>query len=354
MLDTASLPQELELYSEATPARIPYVVPIVHAFDEAERRELTALLNVSAHPYLEYPEYKREIVAIAARAPEFLQRIGRLAKANDPIECPIFYLKNCPTGHVPDLDFDDPLASKHARKRDFVAEAFLSVFAELQGTTIITYRTANQGDMFHDIHPVRQLQYTMSQKTVNTLHFHTDLPDNRVRPDWVHLLSLRNSSANEVYTAFARVRDALDLDAQTLETLRQPLFHSPKTRVKNNISVYGEPEAGFLALKPIIISDRGFDYLCYNQSYTTSDHPEGQRALSTLSARLPSIRCSLFLAPGDFVAMCNNTTLHARHVVRIRDLEAHRHRWLLKTWNVDDLALHRHHLVAGEPYTVDE
>jgi hypothetical protein len=57
---------------------------------------------------------------------------------------------------VPYLDFGNPLASKHELKKTFAAEAFLSVFAELQGTSIITYRTANNGDMFHDIHPAKK------------------------------------------------------------------------------------------------------------------------------------------------------------------------------------------------------
>jgi hypothetical protein len=231
----------------------------------------------------------------------------------------------------------------------------MSVFAELLGTPVVTYRTANNGDMFHDVHPLRNLQYSKSQKSLHTLHFHTDLPDNRVRPDWVNLLSMRNSPKNQVYNAFLRVRDVLGCLGDDLRaTLEKPLFHSPRTIVKNDISVYGLGEAGYLDHQPIIARDRGHEWLRYNESYTESDSEEGRAALSALSLKLQQIRHSIFLWEGDFVAMNNHQSLHARHVVQLDDLEAHQHRWLLKTWNVDDLELHRRHFVPGRLNTADE
>jgi L-asparagine oxygenase len=346
---------QIELYSDEKPSRVPYSVQVSYAFSDDERAELEQILNVKSSPYRAWDRYAAEVREILRKGlPEFFEYAVEHCRARSLREDPVFYLKNCPIGDVPYLDFDDPLSSKYELKKSFVAEAFLSVFAALHRTSIVTYRTANRGDKFHDIHPLRSLQYSMSQKTVNTLHFHTDLPDNRVRPDWVNLLSLRNSPDNEVFTAIVRVKDVFELDREIIATLRKPVFHSPRTRVENNISVYGLKAQGYLELKPVIISDRGYEYFCYNESYTTSDSDEGKQALSELSRQLRRIKHDLFLAERDFVAISNNACLHARHVVKLRNLEAHQHRWLLKTWNVDDVELHRKHFVPGRLNIVDE
>ena len=46
--------------------------------------------------------------------------------------------------------------------------------------------------------------------------------------------------------------------------------------------------------------------------------------------------------------------MHARHVVAIHDLEAHKRRWILKTWVVDDLVPHWRHFAKGRIHTSDE
>jgi len=46
--------------------------------------------------------------------------------------------------------------------------------------------------------------------------------------------------------------------------------------------------------------------------------------------------------------------MHARHVVNIGDMEAHRHRWVMKTWNVENLEPYRTHFLSGRINTADE
>lgn len=352
---TASVPIEIDLYERPVPADVPYQVPVAAALSDDQRQELAEVLAVRASPYADQAAFLDEIQRLLPRIPRFFRDAVEALRARDLREHPVHYLKNCPVGEVPLLDFDAPLESKYALKKDFVAESFLTVFAELYGTPIVTYRTANRGDLFHDILPVRQLQFSKSQKSIRSLHFHTDLPDNRVRPDWVNLLSLRNSPANRVYTAFVRLVDVVSaLDEETLSWLRQPLFRAPRTMVQNNILVYGLEELGYLDWKPVILEDRGYEFFCYNESYTVAGTPEGAEAMRRLNATLQQIRCSLFLEQGDFVAICNNTSMHARHVVQVSDLEAHQRRWIMKTWNVDDLQIHRTHLLAGRHNTADE
>jgi L-asparagine oxygenase len=158
-----------------------------------------------------------------------------------------------------------------------------------------------------------------------------------------------------VYTSFVRLRDVLaGLDPAVIAVLRRPLFTQPRTTVANDIPVYGHDEWGMRDCRPILIVDRGFETFAYDEDFTISGSREGQEALTALKARFQRIRHSLFLAERDFVSICNYTVMHARHVVEIRDFAAHQRRWILKTWNVDQVDLHRSHFMAGRINTVDE
>jgi L-asparagine oxygenase len=348
----------VETYNETRPANIaiPYDVPVAYRLTDSERTEVSGLLDGTVSPYRDLTGFLAEVKARATSST--LSRLREVCadfKRHRLQDRPVLWLKNCPTGNVPVLDFEDPLASKHAIKAEFIAETFLDVMAELLGTTVITYRTANRGDFFHDIIPMKKLEFTITQKTVNTLHFHCDLPNNKVRPDWVYLLTLRNSPLNEVYTPIVRVRDVLEgLDEETKETLRQPLFYAPRPVVDGNISNYGRADGGRTDPAPLLVRDRGYELFAYHEGCTTSDVPAGQRALAAVDKLTHRLKHNVFLEERDFIAICNHTAMHARHVVNIVDMEAHRRRWLLKTWNVDDVKAHEAHMLPGLYYTADE
>lgn len=348
----------LETYDErrAAPDQIPYRVPVAHRFTDDERGELGDLLDVDESPYTDYAGFREAVRAIASgRAPRFLRDLCASMRDRSLLDNPVVWLKNCPVGEVPVLDFDDPLRSKYELKKDFVAEAFLAVFTELHGTHIVTYRTANRGDMFHDITPMKKLAYTITQKTVNTLHFHRDLPNNNVRPDWVYLLAMRNSPLNEVYTPIVRLRDVFaSLPPAVLATLEQPLFVVPRPVVEGDISNYGRADAALTAPAALVVRDRGFTFLAFHEGCTESVTGEGRAAIEALRAVLHRLKHDVFLDEGDFIALSNNTCMHARHVVRVADMEAHRRRWLLKTWNVDDIEVHRPFLMPDRIDTADE
>jgi len=349
---------QLEYYHDysSSPSAGHYEIEAIHSFSEAERNALTDAFAVHASPYRDYPTFQKEVQAIVRdRVPKFFREAVAAARSQDPSTRPVLYFKNCPTGVVPELDYEDPLHSKYERKKDFVAETFLSVFTELHDTAIVTYRSANHGDMFHDIHPMKKLAYSITQKTVNTLHFHRDLPNNLVRPDWVYLLSLRNSPKNIVYTPIVRLKDIFaSLDASTIETLCRPIFRAPLAVEGDNISHYGRADAGHTKPAPLLFEDRGYASFAFHEGCTDSTEAEGMAAIEALRRVLHREKYNLFLQERDFVAINNNTSMHARHVVKIEDLEAHQHRWLLKTWNVDDLESHLRHFIEGLINTSDE
>lgn len=348
-----SLPPRGELPPPLAPVARPYAIEPAFQLSDVQRDELYEVLDVAANPYRDYGAFLAVVRDVARdRVPAFFRDMCRDLASRNITDEPVFYLKNCPIDRVvPWLDYEDPLASKHAQKTTFVGEAFLSVFSLLLGTTVVGYRTANRGDMFHDIHPMRALAHTPSQKTVDTIHFHADIPNNKVRPDWVYLLSMRNSRANRVYTTFVRLSDVLgNLDEPLKALLRQPLYYAPR----ETVHVYGGQPDGFTDLKPMLLTERGHTFLAYFEGNTRSDSREGREALAALNAVLHRLCTPVFLDERDFVAISNNTCMHGRKVEEINDAEAHRHRWLLKTWNVDRIEDHAANLLPDRIHTSDE
>jgi hypothetical protein len=96
------------------------------------------------------------------------------------------------------------------------------------GQQPIGYINVNNGDIFQDIHPMRSLMETQSQKASKTIYFHKDLANHFVRPDWVNILGLRASPENDIYTSFVRNKDLIEaLDPIILDRLRREEFNTP-------------------------------------------------------------------------------------------------------------------------------
>lgn len=324
-----------------------------YIFSHAQRDNLIELLDVPINPYRSPREFLERIDHMAyEETPEFLIDLCSSLRATAPIEKPFYYIKNCPIDmEVPVLGFEDQLSEKYRKKTTFVAEAFLALFTKLMGTHIVSYRTANNGDLFHDIHPMRKLAHTPSQKTVDSIKFHADIPNNKVRPDWVYLLSMRNSPKNKVYTVVLKLKDVFDrLGSTDFELLKKPIFFSPR----DTIHVYGGQEAGFTPYKPLLISERGREYLAFFDGNTSSNETEGINLLKKLSQIFYGLGQDVFLERNDFLAMSNNTAMHARRVDEVTDIEEHHNRWLLKTWNVDDISEHTHNFIPGKVNMSDE
>ncbi|MCE8007533.1 TauD/TfdA family dioxygenase [Aestuariivita sp.] len=324
-----------------------------YIFSDAERATLTDWLDIPLNPYREPGAFLALIRdMVDHETPTFLTELcARLSAA--PVEDKVcYYLKNCPVDpEIPMLGFEDQLNEKYRLKKTFVGEAFLAVVTELMGTDIISYRTANNGDLFQDIHPMRELAHTPSQKTVDTIKFHADIPNNRVRPDWVYLLSMRNTPENKVYTVVVSLKEVFSrLSDDDISLLRQPIFYSPH----DTIHVHGGQEPGFTPKKPILITEGGREYLAFFEGNTTSDDPRGLAVIDRVSAILHEIGKDFFLYERDLLVMSNNTAVHARRVDEVTNVDAHRNRWLLKTWNVDDITRHTRNLVPGKVQMSDE
>lgn len=331
----------------------PHVATVPHEarLSDADRDTLReALLSVDANPYRHYPGFRHQVGRVAGSdaVPATLREYADYRRALSPVEHPVGYLANAPVDRdVPIFDYDEPVVSKHALKKTFVAEAFLALYAELVGTPGIGYLNVNDGDVFQDIYPKRAMADTQSQKALRQIRFHKDLANHFVRPDYVYMLGMRSSADNIVLTTFAGNREVLAvLDADQLEIARQARFTTPF----DDLTIAGgNVEVGAAAAHPLLVGD--FDLRLF-EDRTVGLDDEAEALLADVVARVHAVKRGINVGPGDFVITCNNHCVHAKELVHVADEEALRTRWIIKTVNVDALAPHSSAMVDGVPYLV--
>lgn len=112
------------------------------------------------------------------------------------------------------------------------------------------------------------------------------------------------------------------------------------------VSQMGGEVAEQVPRRPIYFPDKPWKFE-YFEGRTVSDDAQAMVVVGKLNAALHRTKRLLVLEPGDLAAISNNHGTHCREVLNVSDLAAHRLRWLIKTYNVDDLAPHHAHLVAG-------
>lgn len=319
---------------------------------DAQRDELLAdLIRIDVNPYREPEAFLDCVHSTGAAAQAFCDKVSQLRRNADLDNNPVLYIKNLPVeNHLPVFGHDDPIGDKYTMKSTFVTEAILALFASAAHTPIIAYRTINNGDLFHDIYLKESLKHTASQKSMVSFGFHYDMGFKRARPDWANLACLRSSGANCVSTSVSRNIDLLnDLSPADLEVLSRPVFATPPEVV----SVMGGAEGVVPSMGPIYFPDRRWKFE-YFEGRTTTALPEGMDAIRRLDAVLHRTKRHLVLEPGDLAAVSNNHGTHCREVINIQDMAAHRQRWLIKTYNVEDLSMYGSTLVTGMPRTANE
>ena len=316
-----------------------------------ENAELHSALSVTTvSPYRNYVAFTEQVVEIirsGAVPRRFVDYVATLA-GRDRAALPVVLIKNVPfDGDVPVFDFAEPVRSKYELKTTFVAEAMLALFALLAGTPAIGYVNVNDGDVFQDIYPKESMAASQSQKALKEIHFHKDLANHFVRPDQVYMVGMRSHRQNEVYTSFVRNVDIWPCFTEAeLDVLRGANFCTPF----DDLTVAGTKELGEADKHPVLgpIGD-----LRYFETRTRGLTPEAQALLSKLDATLHALTQRVFIEPGDFVITYNNFTIHAKEVVAVADEQLLRTRWIIKTVNVDSIAPHLAHLVAGTDYLVN-
>lgn len=312
------------------------------SFSDDERDRVTAaLLALTADPYREYAQFVEQIEELAddpvlpGRVRGFIEDLRLRAWTAEPI----VRASNCPVDPVlPLLDPKDPVTCKYRAKTTFVAEGFLALWAELTGTEIISHRSVNDGDRFHDIFPKESMYTSQSQKTLGTLRFHRDFTNHFVSPDFVTTLVLRDAGANEVVSTFTRNSDVLaQLDRVTLRVLRQARFHTPFDDISTTETDVIDQVDRRAEAHPLLFGECGLRVF---EGRTTGLDVEAAEALAQVLALLHVHKRSFVNRPGELVGFANDAVIHGREARRVSDPAALAQRWLMKTHNVWSLTAH--------------
>jgi hypothetical protein len=312
------------------------------SFTDGERDQVTeALLALTADPYREYAHFVEQIKQLAddpglpGRVRGFIEELRLRAWTAEPI----VRASNCPIDpELPLLDPRDPVACKHRTKTTFVAEGFLALWGELTGTEIISHRSVNDGDRFHDIFPKQSMYGSQSQKTLGTLRFHRDFTNHFVSPDFVNTLVLRTAGANEVVSTFTRNSDVLaQLDRVTLRVLRQPRFHTPFDDISTSETDVIDRSGREAARHALLFGECGIRVF---EGRTVGLDVEAAEALAHVLALLHVHKRSFVNRPGELVGFANDAVIHGREARRVVDPAALAQRWLMKTHNVWSLTAH--------------
>lgn len=318
--------------------------------DEEHQSLRAALVTTTVSPYRNYVAFNRQVTDIirsGAVPRRFLDYVAGLAGRDRAAE-PVVVIKNVPYDtDVPIFDFADPVKSKYEVKTSFVAEAMLALFAQLAGTPAIGYVNVNDGDVYQDIYPKESMASSQSQKALKEIHFHKDLANHFVRPDQVYMVGMRSHVENRVYTSFVRNKDIWPcFNAEELDVLRGENFYTPF----DDLSIVGRKDLGDADMHPVLgpVGD-----LRYFEGRTRGLTPESEDLLLKLDRTLHALKQRVFIEPGDFVVTYNNYTIHAKEVVEVADEAKLRTRWIIKTVNVDSIAPHLSHLVAGTDFLVN-
>jgi hypothetical protein len=260
---------------------------------------------------------------------------------------PFHFIENAPFDlDVPMFDNRDPVSSRRASKKTFVSEGFLELYAVLSGFPTIGHRSVNEGDMFHDIYPKEALFDKQCQKSLGPFHFHKDLACGHVPLDFVNILAVRSSPANQIHTTFVGNRAALAiLEPETRAALRCNEFH---TRFDTaSAESYSSADAQGHAVV------EGEESIFFFEGRTRALTPRAEKAIELLKAALHRCKRKVLMLPGDFVSISNNKSLHGKEVGHVSDATAARHRWSVKTVNVHSLEPHARYLLSPGGFVVD-
>jgi hypothetical protein len=317
-------------------------------FSDEERNRLHDALNaIRVSPYSSYGEFNFEIAELVNRGcvPENFMEVCERKAHVDVFQDPYVYLKNCPVDReLPELGNERPVVEKRAQKRTYVAEGFLELYARLSGQTPIGYANVNDGDIFQDIYPIKDMYSTQSQKALEDIYFHKDLANHFVRPDWVNIVGLRASGSNQIYTCFVKNADLLNSMSDKLKSvLRAEEFYTPYDDLTTSSS---NVKLGSANNHPVLGGAAWYD-IRFFENRTVGLTERAKVAVAELCKKLHELKKPILILRGDFIGAANNECIHCKLVGALGEPAEVRRRWLMKTVNVRSLVAHLQHLRGG-------
>jgi hypothetical protein len=312
-----------------------------YTFSDAERDELYSVLEtVDKNPYDDYPSFSLAVGDLVDRGevPEFFVAVAAKIRAEREAGVSDAHaLRNSPKDRViPVLDHDDPQTDKYSKKKTFIGEVFLELFAQLTTTPLLAYATRFNGDFFTDVIAINKYSGKQTGYSDGELVFHNDRTAHPVRADFITLLGMRCPVEEFTYTSFVEGRTLLaGLTADEQEVLRQNHFITPFDVVSrdNNKSLTVSEK------HPIFENEHSIRYLDTHTTVAPDAPPAAKDALIALKNALTRAEKKRHrILEGDLFTFANQDGLHNREKIEVVDPERSRSRWLLKTYAFRDQA----------------
>ncbi|MFJ4680843.1 MULTISPECIES: taurine catabolism dioxygenase TauD [unclassified Kitasatospora] len=332
----------------------------LYTMTDAEREELFAVLaTVDKQPYRDYLAFSAAVHDLIDRGevPAFFTEVcERIRLDRESGTAVAHVLRNCPLDReIPELDLDDPIADKHAKKTTFVSEAFLALFGHLVRTPLLSYGTRFNGDFFVDVIAINRYSGLQTGFSDSELVFHNDRTAHPVRADYISLLGMRCPDRDYIYTGFVEGRKLLaNLTQEQQDVLRQPYFITP-------YDVLSRDNNGALSVSDVhavLENEHSFRYLDTTTTVTPDAPPQAIVALLALkNALVRADKTRHRILTGDLFTFANQDGLHSRDKMEINDPEAARRRWLLKSYAFRDQAAadrHTDRWIDGVPGRVGD
>ncbi len=233
-------------------------------------------------------------------------------------------VKGVPTGQLPDTPqgYGTNALDGHA------TNGTLALVADALGS-LIGYADEKNGDLFHDVHPVRGEEDRMENSGSVAFAFHTENAHHPLRPDALALLSLRQGHDPMTATRVASVREAVaHLTVDHVAALRQSRFRSlyPTSFTRGKTGV--RPEAG---PHKVIFGNPGREFIRFDSFNTSALDTEGERALRAMAEALEAVCVEVVLEPGDLLLVDNHIAAHGRSAFTPR--YDGRDRWLRRCYS---------------------
>ncbi|MGW9246482.1 MULTISPECIES: TauD/TfdA family dioxygenase [unclassified Streptomyces] len=232
-------------------------------------------------------------------------------------------VKGVATGDIPDT----PLAYGTRALVGHASNGTLALVGDVLGS-LIGYADEKNGDLLHDVHPVRGEEHRMENSGSVAFDFHTENVHHPLRPDFLGLLSLRQGH-EATATRVASIRHAVahlsEDENAVLRRLRfRSLFPTSFTR-----GLTGERPA--TAEHRVLFGDPGYEFLRFDSFNTKPADLEAERALGALAEALEAVCVEVVLEPGDLLLVNNHIAAHGRSAFTPR--YDGRDRWLRRFYS---------------------
>jgi len=295
-------------------------------FTDEQRIALTKQLStILPHPYTQYYEFKNEVNDLTQTLPDFIHKLCDSVVNDRKIDERAHFIKNCPIDiNVEKFDPTNPLVDKYQKKKTFIGETFLQVFAELTGIPIFRYTT--DSNFFKDVYGLIQNNPLSNEICLQKLVWHNDATYNKTMPDYITLLGMRACKENKVYTSLIDSREIMmHLDQETQKNLRRNYYATPaKNCAFDSNSIEKQKHA--------ILFESDLRY-CSGVTQSLPESPlEAKDALIVLENAIMKSSIKRFsIGDRDLLCFPNKHYLHNRETIKVTNIEEAYHRWLLKT-----------------------